>query len=245
MPTGWFMNRLTSILLLAALLWPSPALAVFPETTIVSTFSGVDNTPAIGFTDDQGSASMEKGGAYTAASEIAEGLSHWNAGSYTQPVDAHITYSAQGANGSYYALCFCQNLGATANGYLVYNEFGTGDLTVWKMTGGLSGTLTQLGSAIHVTVAPGDGLGARLHTSGTIEVFTKTAAGAWTSKGSRGPDTTYTGEFYVALNVHRGATDGVTVTGTTLDSLGIGEAVEDEGGGAPPTSHRSLRRAVQ
>jgi len=195
----------------------------FPETSVLSTFTGTDtNSPVTGFGNLHGAASMYYSNTGTVTvSPGGDSANYWNAATFTQPIDIHAVWAHKGVAAPYVGALLAQSPGATWDGYLVVTNTGGTGVDVYRVDNGdVYGN--QLGTRITQNVGAGDQLGMRLNADGSIDVYVKVGAGSWTNIGTRGPDTTYTGEFYAGYLVGE-AYDALVVDGQSIDDLSAGE----------------------
>ena len=192
----------------------------FPETTILSTFTGVDSgTPVTGFGQMTGSISMYNNNTGTCEG-FAVSTNYWTAQTFTPPFDAHVLWGHKGINNPYIGLVVAQSPGASFNGYTLSTAGDGTLLRVYRATAG-DPYAVQIGSDISQSLGEGDGLGFRFNSDGTFDVYAKVGAGNWTYLATRGPDTTYTGAFYIAYLVSEPYTG--TNPGQGVDDLAAGQ----------------------
>lgn len=208
----------------------------FPTTPILDDFNRADGVPSFtggGWTNqiegaNSGTLTINTNQLAVSTNGVGESSSAWySASTYGPDCQVYCTVPVQPGNGNPMELyARVQSPGSAAqDGYGVYlwQDAGTDFFDVARTDNGVR---TVLGATIPQEYAAGDSFGMSVIGS-TIEVWYRSGAGAWTSKGTR-TDSTYStsGYFGVGMWFGTGRVDdfggGTIVPLGNLTLLGVG-----------------------
>lgn len=185
----------------------------FPTTSILDNFNRANQgpPPSSSWTTgvDGGTGGFSVNSNEAKVEDATHSTAYWNVTNFGPDIEVYITLgSTIGPSRLYWRI---QQEGTSGfDGYALLAYTPTNELYIYRID---NGSYTQLGAAISQTFAVGDSFGAKMVGS-TITIYYKTAAGSWTSVGSRS-DSTYTGAGKLGIS----AFDSTSIK---LDNFGGG-----------------------
>lgn len=186
---------------------PEIASISFPNTGILSTFTGTNGTQPTNFTDIAGDTEIQSN-ALTGHS-TGDSTALWGTGYTNNDMEVYYTISTKPANGQY-ATMYIAN--GSYNGYgLVFAAVaGTDTFQLYYLVGGALGS--AISASLPQELASGDLIGMKISGS-TITIWYKPSAGSWTLLDTE-VDATYSDCNQIAI--------GLSDTVIRIDDFGGG-----------------------
>jgi hypothetical protein len=166
---------------------PVSSEASFPQTGVLSAFTGTNGTNPTGFTEAVGGVQIQSN--QCTGDAVATNVAVWNTTYTADNIENYFTIPVL-PSGNYDVNIYIADSGFDGYAMVVDRVAGTDTFQVFLLDAGSNGD--AIGAAEEQEVSAGDSIG--LYKNGsTLQMWYKAAAGSWTQIGANRTDSTYSG----------------------------------------------------